>query len=125
MKAYTLSALLQLLLDEQAEIQTESKQPETKVWTPDVIQKNIATDAEWTTRALVALYHKQTEAEKSTSTTDASNKVGFSSFDARLLSSFAEQTLRGRPLSQKQLEIVRKRLIKYMKQLTKIANKEL
>jgi hypothetical protein len=122
MKAFVSEVPIHVLLEQEADILSTPKQI---TWTSDVILEKISTDVKWLIRGLLALYQRQTESEKSTATTDASNKMGFSVFDAELLSSFAKQVLNGDTLSQRQIDVIRRRLPKYVNQLTKIANKEL
>lgn len=81
-------------------------------------------------RAVVAIWHKQTDAEKDVQQTKDHNGVGFNSVDSVILSSFAEQIIRnhglGRPklLTDKQMEYARKKIIKYAGQLAVIAEEK-
>jgi hypothetical protein len=88
------------------------------------VKKNLINSDKWVGRSLIALWERQTEDEKSGKYTEHTNRVGFNKFDADLLSSFAEQYKKKDWLSAKQLEIARKRLLKYAVQLARIANKE-
>jgi hypothetical protein len=99
----------------------------TKVWTKEEIRGQLETKDHWVIRGLLALYEKQTIEEQDLDATTESNGVGFSAFDAEILSSFAKQILQsdGRyntPLSPKQLVVARKRILKYSGQLACIAN---
>lgn len=72
-------------------------------------------------RAILLIYDRQTEAEKSTMSTLADNGIGFSGCDAELLSSFASQ-LRDRGwLTTNQLPFARRKIRKYWKQLWQLA----
>lgn len=78
-------------------------------------------------RAVVAIYKRQTDAEKQREFTIEHNGVGFNSADSSLLSSFAKQIIArshrpGCPLSSKQLYLARTRITKYARQLADIAN---
>ena len=74
------------------------------------------------------IYQYQTIEEQNYGDTIENNSVGFSGADANILSSFTEQVLRwesgdkryNTPLSQKQMDIVRKKMIKYVRQLSGI-----
>lgn len=55
-------------------------------------------------RALVALFERQTEAEKSADTTSSDNNVGFSSSDARSGCLTAKSYLRNKTLAQWQVD---------------------
>ena len=87
----------------------------------EMITKKILNDARWTTRALLAIYKRQTVEEQEFKTTKEHNAVGFSKYDAEILTSIAEQLINRGSISSKQLEVVRKRIIKYVGQLVKIA----
>jgi len=93
------------------------------MWTKDSIKEKLKTDKRWVMRAIVAIYRFQTEHERSNEATLENNGVGFNAVDAYILSSFAEQIINGRSLSDRQFSIASKRIIKYAGQLSKIANK--
>lgn len=73
-------------------------------------------------KALLWIYKYQTEDEKKDLSTSHLNGVGFTGSDAYILSSFAKQLIEKYYLSEKQLEIVRKKIKKYENQMAKIAN---
>ena len=85
-----------------------------------VIKKKLATNSAWATRSIVKLYELQTADEQVSQTTHNVNGAGFNSTDATILSSFAEQILRGRTLSPKQLVIAYKKLPKYSRQISNL-----
>lgn len=94
----------------------------TKIWTKAEIKaKLVAGDKEFLTRGLMAVYEGQTAQEKLQMTTKEDNGVGFSAFDAEILTSFAEQWRRNQFLSQKQFNVLVKRMPKYAGQLERIA----
>lgn len=72
-------------------------------------------------RAVVAIYKRQTDEEKNAEATKESNGRGFTGVDAPLLSSFAKQILQRGTLSHKQLDIARRKIMKYWKQLAQVA----
>lgn len=83
-------------------------------------------------RALLVLYARQTDGERETHTTSESNGQGFGAFDADILTSFAEQVAtnrynrkEGQRLTEKQLELTRKKVRKYVGQLVEVANARL
>ena len=96
-----------------------------KQWTKELIREKLETDIKWLSRGIIAIYEKQTKDEQLSQITNKTNNVGFSSCDAYILSSFAEQLKRGQNLSAKQVEIATKKMKKYSGQLAKIANKEI
>ena len=73
-------------------------------------------------KALLWLYKYQTEDEKLDYTTSHLNGVGFTGSDAFILSSLAKQVIEKYYLSEKQLQILRKKIKKYENQMAKIAN---
>ena len=81
----------------------------------------LATDAAWAHRAIVVLFQHQTASEQASDVTSVENGVGFTGFDAEILSSFAKQIQRGRTLSPKQLAIAHRKLPKYAAQLVRLA----
>ena len=97
-----------------------------KVWTVEEIRsKLVSGDRVWVERAVKAIYTlNQTSDEKAIQDTKHRNGIGFNGSDAFILSSFAQQIIKGRHLSVKQFAIAHKKIVKYAKQLTKIANKE-
>jgi hypothetical protein len=80
-------------------------------------------------RGILAIYDRQTQDEKVSETTNHQNGVGFSGADAQILSSFAEQIEKklqrgikaGQCLSVKQMELARKKIVRYSRQLLEIA----
>lgn len=90
--------------------------------TTETIKEKVSKDPRWATRALIALYQRQTTDEQASERTIERNGQGFNGIDAEILSSFANQVLAGRTLSQKQLAIAFKKLPKYSKQLLAIAS---
>lgn len=91
-------------------------------YTVETIREKITSDKNWAMRAIVALYKYQTYQEQATDSTNDLNGVGFNAVDAYILSSFARQIMAGRQLSNRQLQISFKKLRKYAKQLSGIAN---
>lgn len=81
------------------------------------IQQSIDTNDRAVLKALSMIYSRQTEHEKSCEQTHELNNVGFSAFDAEILTSFAKQVQDGRLLSQKQMAIARPKVRRYWKQL--------
>ena len=90
---------------------------------------NPVTSRLWLKRGLLALYNRQNESERLSEQTIEHNKVGFSSFDASLLTSYSKQVLEFEaghsrfksPLSANQWMVLRLRMEKYAMQLARIA----
>lgn len=91
------------------------------------VRAKLATEPKWAVRALTVVYEGQTSQEQQASTTVEDNGMGFSAFDAEILSSFAQQVERwnradptrryATPLSEKQMALLFKRIPKYAGQL--------
>lgn len=73
-------------------------------------------------RGVVAIYEKQLPDEKNYNQTLFRNNVGFNAYDAATLSKYARRIMQGHRLSDDEINLIRIRLLKYSKQLTKIAN---
>ena len=95
-----------------------------KVWTIEEIKELIATNSQFVGRCLIKLFERQTAEEQNSDITIHRNGMGFSAYDADILSSMAKQFQRYGKLTDKQLYVARKKLQKYIKQLVRIANKE-
>lgn len=96
----------------------------------------INTNAQVACSALLGLYARQTADEQEAQATGHTNGMGFNGTDAAILSSFAEQVIGNRAkkaageggypsdLSPRQLELLRKKLVKYGRQLEEIAEEK-
>lgn len=72
-------------------------------------------------RAVVAIYKLQTQAEQAQDATTDHNGVGYSAFDAEIMSSYAKRLLSGLPLTFKQMAVARPKITRYARQLADIA----
>jgi hypothetical protein len=98
---------------------------ENKIWTQDEIKQLLVDNDLAVSKAIVSIYNLQTESEKSIKGTTDNNGVGFNGVDAEFLSSLAEFFIKYNRLSEKQIAFGRKKIMKYSKQLTMVANKEI
>jgi hypothetical protein len=103
-------------------------------WTKESIKENLQNNDTWVIRGVVAIYNLQTSEEQRLERTKEHNGVGFNCIDGDIMSSFATQIIQWNndtikkfhtPLSKKQLKLARKKILKYVGQLTNIANGEL
>ena len=111
----------------------------TKVAKKSFIKHKLETDDRWLVRGLLAIYAKQTEDEKMSDATKASNDVGFNAMDANILSDISKRTINAgaksaaakpdfnvfRFLSARQRDLVRKKMIKYAGQLVYLIDNKL
>ena len=93
-----------------------------RIWTEEEIKKLVQENDEVLYGALKKLYACQTADEQATGDTHVINGMGFNGVDAPILSSMAEFLKKTGFLTPKQKVICRKKLVKYNKQLTKLAN---
>ena len=93
------------------------------MWTKEQIVELLETNDKAVTRAVIAIYQRQTAAEQDTRSTRMANNVGFNSSDAAYLSYCAQYAMKRKTLlSGKHLEKSRGKIKKYWKQLLEIAN---
>ena len=88
----------------------------------DYIKVKLAQSDHWVKRALMALYDRQTPAEKENPReVHESNGMGFSEYDQVFCSDIARSLTKGAKLSQRQIASLRDILPKYAKQLARVA----
>lgn len=107
-----------LLEDDDVPAEKENK----RVWTEEEIKVLVQTNDEVLYRALKKLYDCQTADEKRSGHTKEYNGKGFNSVDAKFMTSVSEFLIKVGYLTEKQKVATRKVIIKYTKQLTRIAN---
>lgn len=93
-----------------------------KTWTVDEIRDLLNTRDDAVIRGMIRIYHYQTAQEQYVGETRECNGVGFNGFDSEFLSSLCEQVKKGRSLSPKQIFAARRKMLKYSRQLMKVAN---
>lgn len=72
-------------------------------------------------KALLIIHNFQTAEEKKRGQTVEDNGVGFTGFDGDILTSFSQQLYNTISLSPRQMEVVRRRIKKYWKQITQVS----
>jgi len=96
------------------------KQDEIK----EFIKKKLRTDPRWITKALVLIFNHQTIAEQQTEMTTIRNNVGFTGHDGHILCSFAKWFLTGKPITEKMMNVLKKSMPKYWKQVWENSDKK-
>lgn len=91
-------------------------------WTVEEIKNLLKTDDLFVIRSLLKLYSYQTYEEKQSGETKMDNGVGFNGADAVRLSSISRNTLKTYTIGVGMVNFVRTKIMKYAKQLTRIAN---
>ena len=94
-----------------------------RIWTEDEIRDYVQTNDKVLYGAIKKLYDEQTEDEKEAGQTKHYNNIGFNGADSKFMSSIAEFLIRKGYLTEKQKFAARKRMVKYTKQLTRLANR--
>jgi len=96
----------------------------------EFIKHKLATDKQFSEKALFKIYESQTLEEQSLDNTSCSNNVGFTSFDSFILSQFAKSITDKRKkdptyqFSKIQLGVLFKKMPKYWKQILNICDKD-
>ncbi len=103
-------------------LENEPEKPSKKEWSQEEIKTLVQTNDKVLYGALRKLYAEQTSDEQRAGETKIHNGVGFNGADSRFLSSVSEFLIRKGFLTDKQKFAVRKKLVKYTKQLTRLAN---
>ena len=103
-----------------------SKKPKkiTKKLRKQFIRKKLSTDKQWAEKAIIKLYHCQTDEEQWVEETRLKNGVGFNAIDAQLLSSFAKDIEKYGKLTHRQIKWAFCKLPKYCNQILNISNIE-
>jgi len=96
-----------------------------KIWTKDEIKNLLDVNDVAVIRGMLRIYQLQTFDEQASEDAKYRNNVGFSGCDAFIMSKFAAFFMERGYLTQKQFNLAKKRIMKYVGQLTKIANGEI
>ena len=86
------------------------------------LKRRLATDDRWALRALSVVYKNQTADEQNAQATIEHNGIGFSGPDAEILSSFAQQYQRRGRLSPKQMNLLKRKIPSYARQVARVAD---
>ena len=116
--AETEANLTQWLLAHDVTVEEKAR----RVWTAEEIKNLVQTSDKVLYGALKKLYACQTADEQNSGETTYANGAGFNAIDAEFLTSCSQFLLKNGFLTDKQKVIVRKKLVKYNKQLTMLAN---
>ena len=86
-----------------------------------MLKTQLATRPQQAIKGLMRIYANQTESEQSSGIVISNNGIGFVHVDSEILTSFAKQFEERGSLSEKQLEILYKKMPKYADQLINAA----
>jgi len=93
-----------------------------RTWSQSEIRVLLETNNDFLKRSLVKMYKRQTESEQERVYTNQRNWVGFNKPDGFKLGSLAKFYIDRGFLTDKQIVLVRRRLVRYTRQITDIAN---
>lgn len=96
----------------------------TKTAVRDYLKHQLAVNDKWIKKALIEILSNQTDDEVMNECTSNLNGIGFTGADAEILTSFAKQLMRRGSLSPKQMQITRRKMPKYWKQIMGICNED-
>ena len=82
-------------------------------WNKETITVLLQTNDTMVKKSLLELYKKQTQDEQKTESTNHHNNQGFTSSDAKVMTSIAKFVLKTGFLTPKQLTLIRRRIMKY------------
>lgn len=83
----------------------------------EFLKNKLSTDAGWARKAALRIFENQEKDEKDSQKTYYRNSLGFTAFDAEIMTSFCEAVRNGRRLSQKQNAVLLRVMPKYAEQL--------
>lgn len=96
----------------------------TKKQIKDFVKGKLSTDRAWALRGVIRILEFQTKDEIKSNNTYDYNGVGFTGFDGEILTSIAKFYLNTGKVSNKQLEILFRKMPKYWKQLVNLSDKD-
>ena len=97
----------------------------SKKWNKENISNLLQTNDKMIIKSLIELYKKQTIDEQIQESTKHTNNQGFTSGDAKRMTLIAKWAMaRNNFLTEKQINWLRPKLIKYATQLSRIANEK-
>jgi hypothetical protein len=102
-----------------AEIANAVKNAKSFAKAKEIVRNVLREDKAWQVRTMLFLFERQTASEQQAEQTALHNDVGFNSSDATILTSFAKQWLNREWLSDKQMAILQRKIVKYAGQVTR------
>lgn len=97
----------------------------TKANVQSFVRQQLGSNKAWAVKGMVRIFKEnQTADEQTSEITKHNNGIGFTGLDAQILSSFSQQVLNGRDLSEKQLKIAFKLMPKYARQVVAFSDVE-
>lgn len=91
-------------------------------WTEEDIKGLLMNSDMMVMKSLIELYKCQEDDEKEYAVTTHRNGIGFSGYDAKILTKLAKRVIKDNGFYDSDVHITRIKMLKYKRQLTKIAN---
>jgi hypothetical protein len=88
----------------------------------DFVRHKLTTDRTWALTALIRIFELQTADEQTAEVTKYRNGVGFSGCDSEILSSIAKQYISRGTVTDRQRELVMRKIRKYAKQIVMMSD---
>lgn len=98
-------------------LETKTCKNNDKTWTKEQIKDLLKEKDRFVISCLLKLYQSQTVEEQFKNVTISHNGIGFNSCDSVILSDIASQCYEKHFITVKQLSIVRRKILKYSKQI--------
>jgi len=99
------------------------KENTMKIWKKEDIRNLLIVRDDAVVRGMLVIYDLQTADEQNSEYTIEANGVGYSGAHAEIMTSFSKFYLKNNFLSRKQINIARRIILKYTRQLAEAANK--
>ena len=103
---------------------TEAVDKNGKVWGKESIRELILSNDKAVYSGMLRIYDRQTKSEQDYQETSDFNTVGFTGCDGHIMSSFTESYKKYGKLTEKQMIIARKKMLKYWKQLLDVIREQ-
>jgi len=95
-----------------------------KVWSKEAIRELLMSNDNAVYAGMLRIYDRQTSAEQASQQTSIFNSVGFTGCDAEIMSSFTVNYKKFGKLTEKQMVIARKKMVKYWRQLLEVIREQ-
>ena len=103
---------------------TEAIDKNGKIWGKEAIRELLLKNDLAVYAGMLRIYDRQTSSEQASQETHEFNEIGFSGCDGHIMSSFTEAYKKYGRLTEKQMIIARKKMVKYWAQLLQIIREQ-
>lgn len=103
---------------------TEAVDKTGKIWSKETIRELLLKNDNAVYSGMLRIYDRQTSLEQASQETSDYNAIGFSGVDGHIMSSFTEAYKKYNRLTEKQMNIARKKMLKYWRQLLEVIREQ-